>query len=36
MLDMPPLDTAELLALTLTLLGFGGQRMYEKIKGKAW
>lgn len=32
---MPPLDTAELLALTFSLLGFGGIRMYERIKGKA-
>lgn len=32
---MPTLDTSELLALTLSLLGFGGYRMYEKTKGKA-
>lgn len=32
---MPPLDTQELMALVLALLGFGGFRMVEKIKGKA-
>jgi hypothetical protein len=32
---MPPLDTQELMALVLALLGFGGFRMVEKIKGKS-
>lgn len=32
---MPPLDTAELIALTMSLLGFGGIRMYERVQGKA-
>lgn len=32
---MPTLNTGELMALTFCLLGFGGQRMYERIKGKA-
>lgn len=32
---MPPLDMKELMALVMALLGFGGFRMYEKIKGKA-
>jgi len=32
---MPALDTQELLALVMALLGFGGFRMYEKIKGTA-
>jgi len=31
---MPTLDIKELMALTFCLLGFGGIRMYEKIKGK--
>jgi len=31
---MPSLDMKELLALTFCLLGFGGFRMYERIKGK--
>jgi len=30
---MPPLDMKELMALVMALLGFGGFRMYEKIKG---
>jgi len=30
---MPTLDMKELIALTFCLLGFGGYRMYEKIKG---
>lgn len=30
---MPPLDLKELMALIMALLGFGGFRMYEKIKG---
>ena len=30
---MPSLDMKELMALTFCLLGFGGFRMYEKIKG---
>lgn len=30
---MPPLDMQELMALVMALLGFGGFRMYEKIKG---
>lgn len=33
--NMPPLDTQELMALVMTMLGFGGYRMYERIKGKA-
>jgi hypothetical protein len=32
---MPPLDTKELMALVLALLGFGGYRMYERVKGKS-
>jgi hypothetical protein len=32
---MPALDIKELIALTLALLGFGGYRMYEKVKGVA-
>jgi hypothetical protein len=32
---MPPLDTKELMALVLALLGFGGFRMYERVKGKS-
>ena len=32
---MPPLDMQELMALVMALLGFGGFRMYEKIKGVA-
>jgi len=32
---MPTLDTVELMALTMSLLGFGGYRMYERISGKA-
>lgn len=32
---MPPLDTQELMALVLALLGFGGFRMVERIKGRA-
>lgn len=32
---MPPLDMKELMALVMALLGFGGFRMYEKIKGVA-
>ncbi|MEO5366083.1 MAG: holin family protein [Magnetococcus sp. WYHC-3] len=31
---MPTLDTGELISLTFCLLGFGGYRMYERIKGK--
>lgn len=31
---MPPLDTKELMALVMALLGFGGFRMVERIKGK--
>lgn len=30
---MPPLDMKELMSLVMALLGFGGFRMYEKIKG---
>ncbi len=30
---MPTLNMSELMALTFCLLGFGGIRMYEKIKG---
>ena len=30
---MPALDMKELMALVMALLGFGGFRMYEKIKG---
>lgn len=30
---MPQLDMKELMALVMALLGFGGFRMYEKIKG---
>lgn len=32
---MPGLDMQELMALVMALLGFGGYRMYEKIKGVA-
>lgn len=32
---LPSLDIKELMALTFCLLGFGGYRMYERIKGKA-
>jgi hypothetical protein len=32
---MPTLAMSELMALTMAMLGFGGFRMYEKIKGKA-
>jgi hypothetical protein len=31
----PPIDTSELMALLLTLLGVGGMRMWEKFKGVA-
>lgn len=31
---MPELDSKELTALTFSLLGFGGIRMYERLKGK--
>lgn len=30
---MPALDTKDLMALVMALLGFGGFRMFEKIKG---
>lgn len=33
--ELPTLDTQELLGLTITLLGMGGFRTYEKIKGTA-
>lgn len=32
---MPALDTQELFALVMAMLGFGGFRMVEKIKGKS-
>lgn len=32
---MPALDVKELMSLVMALLGFGGFRMYEKIKGQA-
>lgn len=32
---MPELDIAQLMALVMSLLGFGGYRMYEKIRGVA-
>lgn len=31
--EMPALDVKELMGLVMALLGFGGFRMYEKIKG---
>lgn len=31
--EMPALDVKELMSLVMALLGFGGFRMYEKIKG---
>lgn len=31
--EMPALDVKELISLVLALLGFGGFRMYEKLKG---
>ena len=33
--DLPPIDTAELLALLGGLLGLGGFRTYERVRGKA-